>query len=221
MIPRLLEPEAMDTPEEARSYDDMDHSEVNQRFVADFLAAHGPTRGGTILDLGTGTARIPIALATADLGARVLAVDMAGHMLAIAGRNVINAGLSDRVALQRADAKRLPFPSAGFEAVVSNSLVHHIPEPAAVFAELARLVAPGGTLFVRDLARPESWQDVEKLVSHYAGNEPAAAQAMFRASLHAALTLAEVQGLIRGAGLDPQDAAMTSDRHWTWVWNRA
>jgi hypothetical protein len=45
MLPRVLEPEAMDTPEEARDHDAMDHTTVNARFVADFRAAHGPCRG--------------------------------------------------------------------------------------------------------------------------------------------------------------------------------
>jgi hypothetical protein len=39
MLSRVLEPEAMDTPAEARAYDAMDHSEVNRRFVDDVLAA--------------------------------------------------------------------------------------------------------------------------------------------------------------------------------------
>ena len=39
MLPRVLEPEVMDSPEEARDYDAMDHAEVNRRFVADFLTA--------------------------------------------------------------------------------------------------------------------------------------------------------------------------------------
>ena len=81
MIPRVLEPEAMETPEEVRQYDAMDHSAVNARFVEDFLAVHGPCRGGEILDVGTGTARIPIALAQADSRASVLALDLSEAML--------------------------------------------------------------------------------------------------------------------------------------------
>src|SRR4051812_48316065 len=72
MLPRVLEPEAMDTPDEARDYDAMDHAAVNGRFIADFLEVHGPCRGGEILDVGTGPARIPIALCRADDRARVL-----------------------------------------------------------------------------------------------------------------------------------------------------
>ncbi len=85
MIPRVLEPEAMETAEEVRQYDAMDHSAVNDRFVADFLSAHGPCRGGEILDVGTGTARIPIALARADGRARILALDLSATMLEQAG----------------------------------------------------------------------------------------------------------------------------------------
>ena len=73
MIARMLEPEAMETAEDVRQYDAMDHSDVNARFVADFLLHHGPCRVGEILDVGTGTARIPIALAHADVRARILA----------------------------------------------------------------------------------------------------------------------------------------------------
>ena len=61
MLSRVLEPEAMDTPDEARVYDAMGHAAVNDIFIADFLATHGPCRGGAILDVGTGPARIPIA----------------------------------------------------------------------------------------------------------------------------------------------------------------
>ncbi|MGE5755574.1 MAG: class I SAM-dependent methyltransferase [Planctomycetaceae bacterium] len=220
MLPRVLEPEAMDTPEEARDYDAMDHSEVNVRFVAEFLAAHGPCRGGKILDVGTGPARIPIALCRADPSARVLGVDLARAMLDRARLNVAAAGLARRIRCARADAKMLPSPSGAFEAVVSNSIVHHIPDPRPVLAEMARVVAPGGTLFVRDLARPDRLEAVAALVTTYAGKESPAARALFEASLHAALTVAEVQGIIRDLGLPTAGVAMTSDRHWTWSWRR-
>jgi ubiquinone/menaquinone biosynthesis C-methylase UbiE len=220
MIARVLEPESMDTAEEACDYDAMDHSAVNALFVADFLAAHGPCRGGELLDVGTGPARIPIALCRADPSARVLGVDLAEAMLARARRNVDVAQLSDRIACVRGDAKSLPLASARFEAVLSNTIVHHIPDPAPAVAEMARLVAPGGTVMVRDLSRPSSGAEVADLVSHYAGNESPAAQALFAASLHAALTVDEVREILTTLGLAGEGVAMTSDRHWTWLWRR-
>lgn len=220
MLPRVLEPEAMDTPEEARDYDRMDHGEVNGRFVADFLQAHGPCRGGDVLDIGTGPAQIPIALCRADRKARVLGIDLAEHMLGTAARNVANAGLSDRVRLAKGDAKGLCLASGGFEAVVCNTIIHHIPDPAPALGEMVRLVAPGGTLFVRDLYRPDDVETIDRLVAQYAGAEPTAARELFGASLHAALTLEEIRGMVRRLGLPGGGVNMTTDRHWTWVWRR-
>src|SRR4051794_20280580 len=105
MLPRILEPEAMDTPEEARDYDAMDHAAVNAQFVADFLATHGPCRGGELLDVGPGPARIPLELCRVDRDARVLGIALAEHMLEGARRNVAEAGLSGRIRCQWADAK--------------------------------------------------------------------------------------------------------------------
>ena len=220
MIPRVLEPEAMDTTEEASEYDAMDHSVVNQRFVEDFLEAHGACGGGMILDVGTGTALIPIELARVDAGAKILAVDLAEAMLEMARRNVENSGWSDRIRLERVDAKGLKYPDASFESVISNSIIHHIPAPSPALAEMVRLVAPGGSLFVRDLARPESDAEVDQLVAMYAAEETLRAQALFSDSLHAALTLEEVRSIVSSLGLPPADVTMTSDRHWTWSLRR-
>ncbi len=217
MLARVLEAEVMDKPEEAREYDAMDFSAVNARFVADFLAAHGPGRGGEVLDVGTGPARLPIALCRADRRLRVLGIDLAGPMIELARRNVLDAELADRIRFARGDAKSLPFPDGRFEAVVSNTIVHHIPDPAPALAEMARLVAPGGTLMIRDLARPADEATLDALVRLHAGAEPPAARAMFRESLHAALTIDEARAAVRALGLDEADVAMTSDRHWTWT----
>jgi ubiquinone/menaquinone biosynthesis C-methylase UbiE len=221
MLPRVLEPEAMDTVEEAREYDAMDHAAVNGRFVAEFLAAHGSCRGGEILDVGTGPGRIAVALCLADPAARVLALDLAEAMLDLARRNIAQAGLTTRIECVLGDAKALAWPDGRFEAVISNTIVHHIPDPLPALAEMARLVAPGGTLFVRDLARPATSEEVASLVATHVGGESPSGQALFAASLHAALTVAELRTIARTIGLPQDGIAMTSDRHWTWVWNRA
>ena len=78
-LKRVLEPEVMDSSEEAEDYNAMDHSHVNQVFVQDLLAfveAHGKPLGD-VLDLGTGTALIPIELCQRDANCRVMAIDMA------------------------------------------------------------------------------------------------------------------------------------------------
>jgi ubiquinone/menaquinone biosynthesis C-methylase UbiE len=220
VLSRVLEVEVMDRPEEAREYDAMDHSATNARFVADFLAVHGPGRGGELLDVGTGPARVPIALCRADRHLKILGVDLAGPMLDLARRNVADAELTDRIRFARGDAKNLPFPDGRFEAVVSNTIVHHIPDPAPALAEMARLVTPGGTLMVRDLFRPADETDLEALVTLHAGSEPPVARALFRDSLRAALTLDEVRAVVGRIGLPEEGVTATSDRHWTWTWRR-
>jgi ubiquinone/menaquinone biosynthesis C-methylase UbiE len=215
VIPRVLEPEVMDTAAEAVEYDHMDHTAVNQRFAADFLAAW-PERTGEVLDVGTGTAQIPIELCRQAGGFAVRAVDAAAEMLKLADANVAAAGLSIRIGTERVDAKRLPHPDGRFDAVISNSIVHHIPDPATVFAEMVRVCAPGGVLFVRDLLRPDSGAELNRLVDLHAAGATAEQRRLFAESLHAALTVAEVRELIARLGFARDTVAQTSDRHWTW-----
>lgn len=220
MIPRVLETEAMDSLEEVLEYDGMDHSRVNAQFVGDFLCAHGPSRGGEVLDLGTGTARIPIAIAQADPQARILAVDISSNMLERAAANIARAGLADRIRCLRGDIKHLheAVGQAPFEAVISNTLIHHIPEPAEALRAMIERTSPGGTLLIRDLARPQSLSELERLVLIYAGHETPRARDLFAASLHAALTLDEIRQIVWTLGLPSDRVVMTSDRHWTLRW---
>lgn len=214
MLPRILEPEVMDSAAEAHDYDAMDHAAVNGVFVADFLAfweGRNP-----ILDVGTGTAQIPIALCREVESAEVVAIDLADHMLAVGRENVHRAGLEARLRLGRQDAKALAYPDHSFAAVISNSIIHHIPQPRQVMAEMVRVLRPGGCLLVRDLLRPDDAATLQHLVCTYAGDANDHQRQMFADSLHAALTLAEVRDLVASIGCDPGEVAQTSDRHWTW-----
>jgi ubiquinone/menaquinone biosynthesis C-methylase UbiE len=217
MLARMLEPELMDTDEDARQYDAMDHADVNAQFVTDLLTAlQNRDLSKRVLDLGAGTAQIPIELARRASNVRITAVDAAGSMLALARRNIAAAGLSDRIELALADAKHLPFDAASFPVVISNSIVHHIPEPRAVLAEAIRVTAPAGLLFHRDLARPCDESELDRIVAAYAGDATPYQRRLFADSLRAALTLEETQSLVREFGFAPQSVRMTSDRHWTW-----
>ena len=185
MIPRVLEPEAMDTADAAREYDAMDHSEVNSRFATDFFQR---TALGAAVEhrRRRGTARIPIEMGKRDPTIRILGIDLADQMLAVGRQNVEAAGMSNRIELARLDAKALPFSEGEFEAVVSNSIVHHVPVPTLVLTEMARVVAVGGTLFVRDLVRPDSEEELRRLVAVHAGSATSAAQSLFADSLRGA-----------------------------------
>ena len=215
MINRELEPELMDDPTEAQAYDDMDHSGVNSQFVADLLAAGN--LGEDILDLGTGTARIPIELCRQYENCRVLASDAAVHMLEVAKINVAIEGFEHRIQLHHGDSKGLLFEDETFDCVMSNSLIHHLPEPALAMAEMVRVLRKGGRLFVRDLMRPSSDEEVERLVEIYSGNETDECQQLFRQSLKAALTVAEFEELTSKLDVESSEVAASSDRHVTWT----
>lgn len=226
---RVLEPEVMDTADEAADYDSMDHDAVNQRFCEDLLALRSPLPS-PVLDVGTGTARIPIELCARARDVEVVAIDLAEHMLSLGRENVARAGLATRVRLERVDAKAMPYADGAFGATVSNSIVHHIPDPRAVLAEMWRVTAKGGLLFVRDLARPADVAEVDRLVALYGGVAPADPRqlasfehqrALFRASLCAALTVDEVAAMIAPLGIASSAVRMTSDRHWTLACERA
>ncbi len=204
----------MDDPQEAVTYDQMDHAEVNRRFVDDLL--EGGEVGPDILDLGTGTARIPIELCGRVSNCRVLASDGAVSMLEVARYNVSVNSMDYRIQLHHGDAKALQFDDQTFDTIISNSLIHHLPQPELAIAEIVRLIKPGGRIFVRDLARPATQIEIDELVERITGAETLEAQTMFRNSLHAALTLEEIQAMIAVHGFNPQDVQMTSDRHWTW-----
>jgi len=240
---RILEPEVMDTTDDAADYDAMDHRQVNLCFVHDLLDAVQPAVQAAnrkdaqlnaaelrripsaddlaaamvqFLDLGTGTAQIPILLCQQCDVARVVAVDAAESMLDLAIANIDVANLRECIQLDRVDAKELPYDDGQFDVVISNSIVHHIPEPIDVLREAVRVTAPGGWLFFRDLVRPADEATLEQLVDTYAANENDHQRKMFRNSLQAALTPEEMRKLVAELRLPGDDVVRTSDRHWTW-----
>lgn len=220
MLERVLEPEVMDSAAEAVDYDSMDHSEVNRRFVDQLLECRQPVEGSPdrplrVLDVGTGTALIPLELCSRDVPLQVTAVDLAAHMLQLGQRNVIRAGLQARIKLEQIDAKELPYSNGTFDWVISNSIVHHIPDPLPAVGEMVRVLKPGGLLFVRDLLRPADLETLKELVATYAGAANAHQQQMFDDSLHAALTLDEVRKLLTMLELPAAWVTQTTDRHWT------
>jgi ubiquinone/menaquinone biosynthesis C-methylase UbiE len=212
-LDRVLEPEVMDTWEDAIEYDAMDFTEVNSAF-AQRAAELGPPNA-RVLDVGTGTARIPILICQRRPDWHITAIDLSSNMLKVGEKNVCEAALKERIHLQLIDAKTLPFPDGVFDMVVSNSIVHHIPEPLHALEEMRRVLKKGGALLVRDLFRPATQEQLEELVERVCANDTPNQKKLFRDSLHAALTLEEVQILARKAGLTGCRIYQSSDRHWT------
>ncbi|MCT7950804.1 class I SAM-dependent methyltransferase [Ancylothrix sp. C2] len=211
---RILEPEVMDTWQEAIEYDAMDFTQVNRAF-AESVIQLAPPAPATILDAGTGTARIPIFIAQMRPNWQITCIDLSENMLKIGAENIEKAGLESQINLQLIDAKKMPYPDAHFDLVISNSIVHHLSDPLPFLCEIKRVLKPAGAIFLRDLLRPASSQIVDSLVKQYAGDCNEHQKQLFCDSLHAAFTLEEVQQMIEKAGLENIKVYQSSDRHWT------
>ncbi|MEG3862773.1 class I SAM-dependent methyltransferase [Microcoleus sp. herbarium12] len=210
---RVLEPEVMDSLEEAIEYDSMDFTEVNAAF-AKSAAALGPVFGN-VLDAGTGTARIPIALTQLRPEWKLTCIDLSANMLKVGEQNVEKAGVRSQINLELIDAKAMPYPENSFDMVISNSIIHHLPDPVPFFQEVKRVLKPNGAIFLRDLLRPLDETIKDNLVQMYAGDCNSHQKQLFGDSLQAAFTLDEVEAMLETAGLDGLRIYESSDRHWT------
>lgn len=212
MLDRQLEPEVMDDPAEANAYDAMDHAQPNLAFVNRLLEL-GIDRCNSALDLGTGPGDIPILLCGPTDALSITAIDLAPSMLDLAKHKIDVAGLSDRIAIACMDVKSLDLQDDSFDAVFSNTILHHIPEPAAMLGEAARVLKPGGLLLIRDLYRPNSLEALNALVDQHAGDCDDEQRRLFGESLHAALTPDELRELAQANGLKDAQVVIDTDRH--------
>ncbi len=215
MLARLLEPEVMDTVEDAEEYDAMDFREANARFAEAAVALLSNRRAPRVLDLGTGTAQIPLLVCDAHPTATIVAVDLSRAMLDVARRRVAASPHGARIELRLGDAKAAGAEHGAFDLVMSNSVAHHIPDPTDLFAQIARAVRPDGAILVRDLHRPTSAEEAWAIVERVAPNDTPKQKQLFFDSLHAALTVDEVRSMAGAAGLDGTSIAIVSDRHWS------
>jgi len=215
---RIPEPDTLSPSDEATEYHAMDHSAVNRQFVDELLK--GPT-GPLVVDLGCGPAGIPIELCQRSNDYEVIATDDEVEMLEIAKQEIDIAGCLGRISLNHVAVEAMElFENGMADTVISNSLLHHLEEPRIGLETAVRLTREGGRLFIRDLARPETAEEIESMVRAYSGEESENGQQLFRQSLHAALTLNEIRAIARGLGIPEDHVQMSSDRHWTIDWCR-
>jgi ArsR family transcriptional regulator len=145
------------------AWDEMRALDLPARAIEEALLARLPHgRLGRVLDIGCGTGRMMALLSpTADT---VLGIDLSRQMLALARTRIAEQGLAN-CTVRQADMAAIPLPDASFDIVVLCMVLHYADEPAAVLAEAARLVAPGGAVAVIDLA-PHARDDLIRRLAH-------------------------------------------------------
>ena len=210
---RTLEPELMDDPEQALIYARADFEQENQGFVDRFREYFPDFSEGHVFDLGCGPGDIPIRFARVFPSCRITGVDASAPMLRLAEAAVQQAGLSGCITFR---CERFQdFAGANVaDAAISNSLLHHVPNPLQFWHKLRLAVKSGSPVLVMDLLRPDSPQEAQAIVDRYAAKEPEILRRDFYHSLLAAFTEDEVAAQLAEMNLSRLMVDVPDDRHW-------
>jgi 2-polyprenyl-3-methyl-5-hydroxy-6-metoxy-1,4-benzoquinol methylase len=210
---RILEPELMDDPEQALVYARADFEKENQGFVDRFREYFPDFSDGHVLDLGCGPGDIPIRFAQAYPACRITGVDASEPMIELAGVAVKQAGLADRITFRCERFQDLAGVSVA-DAAISNSLLHHVPNPLQFWHKLRLAVKHGSPVFVMDLLRPDSPEEAQAIVDRYASGAPDILRRDFHNSLLAAFTEDEIGSQLARMNLTRLLIDVVDDRHW-------
>jgi ubiquinone/menaquinone biosynthesis C-methylase UbiE len=160
------------------------------------VIANGLTQG-LVLELGPGPGYLGLEWLKSTRGTRLKGLDISPDMVEVARRNAREYNLEDRAEYVRSSGASMPFADAAFDAAFTASSLHEWTDPKRTFAELARIIRPGGRLFVTDFRR-----DINlafKSVMWWIANSKAM-RAGLMTSIRASYLAAEIPALIEGAG---------------------
>lgn len=210
---RTPEPELMEDPAQALAYAEADFEAPHEYFVELFGETFPDWRGGTVLDLGCGPGDITIRFGRRYPACELEGVDGSEAMLRLGRKAVEAEGMDRRIRLTKGYLPGAELPRQDYDVIMSNSLLHHLASPMALWETVRAHSRPGTRLFVMDLMRPASREQAAAMVDMYAEGEPEVLRHDFYHSLLAAYRIEEVQAQLTSAGLDGLSVRAVSDRH--------
>jgi ubiquinone/menaquinone biosynthesis C-methylase UbiE len=211
---RTPEPELMEDEAQARAYAEANFAEPHGHFI-ELLQAAFPydVIRNHVLDLGCGPGDITLRVARVWPQCIIHGVDGAAAMLHYGRQAASKAGLEARVQFVHGQLPQVRLPQEKYDVLISNSLLHHLLEPATLWNCLKRYGNSGAPVFIMDLRRPATCYEAVALVEHYAADEPQVLRRDFFNSLLAAFEPDEVRLQLVQAGLDSLRVEVVSDRH--------
>jgi arsenite methyltransferase len=146
--------------------------------------------GERVLDLGSGGG-IDVILSARRVGpsGRAIGLDMTDEMLALAVRNAAEAGV-DNVEFVRGTIESIPLPAASIDVVISNCVINLAADKAAVLAEIARVLRPGGRIGISDVVADDTLSPEER-----------AGRGSFSGCIAGALSFSEYRAGLAAVGL--------------------
>ena len=209
---RILEPELMLDERQVRAYAEADFEIPHQDFINRLSTwVNEPGFSGTALDLGCGPGDISFRFAKAFPLSKLHAVDGSQPMLNIAQAALI-PDLATRLHFIQGLLPTVILPQSDYEIIFSNSVLHHLPDPQALWQTIKNYAIPGTRIIIMDLLRPDNLTVAQKMVQDYTANEPEILQRDFYHSLLAAFSIEEISTQLAQADLQLQ-VEQISDRH--------
>lgn len=213
MFERIPEKEIMDDEEQAAAYSNADFSEPHNLFVDLALKFLALQNNASVLDIGIGDADIAIRLVKKLPSISVTGFDGSLAMLDNARKKIQKEGLSTKILYRHDLIKNKPFGKTKFDAIISNSVLHHVEKPNLFWSFMKNKMHKKSKFFVMDLLRPESIREAESLIGKYAHNETKQLKRDFYNSLLAAYTLDEVKGQLKKNHFLKCHVDQITDRH--------
>ena len=213
MMKRIAEPDLMDDKAQAEAYASTDFSEPHDAFVEHFKKRFPEFSKGEVLDLGCGTADVIIRFAKAFPETGILGIDGARSMLDIGLQDIKKHELDKQITLKQCMLPDRDLSNQGFDALISNSLLHHLTDPLIMWEVMDRCAMPGAPVYAMDLLRPDDPEKAKEFVQIYAADAPLILQEDFYNSLLAAYTAEEIENQLLTVNLDYFNIEVISDRH--------